>query len=59
VPFFERLKRGTKPSRRMSRTKAFLKYAEEPPAEVLVAIDDKTDALSRRRSSATVHAGRL
>lgn len=31
----------------MSRTEAFLKYAEEHPSEVLEAIDDKTDALIR------------
>ncbi len=47
VPLFERVKRGIKASPRMSRTEAFLKYAEEHPDEVLVAIDDKTDALIR------------
>ena len=31
----------------MSRTEAFLKYAEERPAEVLNVIDDQTDALIR------------
>jgi len=31
----------------MSRTEAFLRYAEEHPAEVLNVIDDKTDALIR------------
>jgi hypothetical protein len=31
----------------MSRTEAFLDYAEEHPDEALVAIDDKTDALIR------------
>jgi hypothetical protein len=41
------VKRGIKASPRMSRTEAFLKYAEEHPDEVLVAIDDKTDALIR------------
>jgi hypothetical protein len=44
---FERVKRSIKASPRMSRTEAFLKYAEEHPDEVLVAIDDKTDALIR------------
>jgi hypothetical protein len=47
VPLFERVKRSIKASPRMSRTEAFLHYAEEHPDEVLVAIDDKTDALIR------------
>jgi hypothetical protein len=47
VALFERVKRGIKASPRMSRTEAFLKYAEEHPSDVLVAIDDKTDALIR------------
>jgi hypothetical protein len=47
VALFERVKRSIKASPRMSRTEAFLKYAEEHPHEVLVAIDDKTDALIR------------
>jgi hypothetical protein len=47
VALFERVKRGIKASPRMSRTEAFLKYAEEHPDEVLVAIDDKTDAMIR------------
>ena len=44
---FERVKRSIKASPRMSRTEAFLKYAEEHPAEVLNVIDDQTDALIR------------
>lgn len=47
VSLFERVKRSIKASPRMSRTEAFLQYAEEHPDEVLVAIDDKTDALIR------------
>lgn len=47
VPLFERVKRSIKATPRMSRTEAFLKYSEEHPDEVLVAIDDKTDALIR------------
>jgi len=47
VALFERVKRSIKASPRMSRTESFLKYAEEHPGEVLVAIDDKTDALIR------------
>jgi hypothetical protein len=31
----------------MSRTEAFLHYAEENPDEVLAAVDDKTDAMIR------------
>jgi hypothetical protein len=31
----------------MSRTEAFLQYAEENPDDVLAAVDDKTDALIR------------
>ena len=31
----------------MSRTEAFLNYAEENPDDVLAAADDKTDALIR------------
>jgi hypothetical protein len=47
VSLFERVKRGIKATPRMSRTEAFLKYAEEHPDEVLAGIDAKTDALIR------------
>jgi uncharacterized FlaG/YvyC family protein len=47
APMFERVKRSIKGSARISRTEAFLQYAEEHPSEVLDAIDDKTDALIR------------
>ena len=47
VALFERVKRGIKASPRMSRTEAFLHYAEENPDDVLVATEDKTDALIR------------
>jgi hypothetical protein len=47
VALFERVKRGIKASPRMSRTEAFLHYAEENPADVLDSMDDKTDALIR------------
>ncbi len=47
VALFERVKRGIKASPRMSRTEAFLHYAEENPDDVLAATDDKTDALIR------------
>jgi hypothetical protein len=42
----------------MSRTEAFLHYAEEHPDEVLVAIDDKTDALIRELEEQERHARR-
>jgi hypothetical protein len=47
VPLFERVKRSIKATPRMSRTEAFLHYAEEHPAEVLEMIEDKTEALIR------------
>jgi hypothetical protein len=47
VALFERVRRGIKASPRMSRTEAFLHYAEENPDDVLAAADDKTDALIR------------
>jgi hypothetical protein len=47
VPLFERVKRSIKASPRMSRTESFLKYAEENASEVLIALDDRTDALIR------------
>jgi hypothetical protein len=47
IALFERVKRGIKASPRMSRTEAFLHYAEENPDDVLAAVDDKTDALIR------------
>jgi hypothetical protein len=44
---WERVKRGIRGSPRMSRTEAFLKYAEEHPGELLVDLDERTDALIR------------
>lgn len=52
VALFERVKRGIKASPRMSRTEAFLHYAEENPDDVLASADDKTDALIRRELEA-------
>lgn len=40
VPLFERVKRSIKGTPRMTRTEAFLKYAEEHPTEVLADTDD-------------------
>jgi hypothetical protein len=47
VYLFERVKRQIKGSDRMSRTEAFLKYAEEHPDEELAALEDRTDAMIR------------
>jgi hypothetical protein len=47
VPLFERVRRGIKASPRVSRTEAFLEYAEEHPGEVLDVIEDKTETLIR------------
>ncbi|HEX7666659.1 MAG TPA: hypothetical protein VF407_19160 [Polyangiaceae bacterium] len=47
APLFERVRRGIKATPRMSRTEAFLKYAEEHPSETLADVDDATDALIR------------
>jgi hypothetical protein len=47
VPLFERVRRGIKATPRMSRTEAFLEYAEQHPGEVLDVIEDKTEALVR------------
>jgi len=47
VALFERVKAGIKGSARETRTEAFLRYAEENPDEVLVALDDKTEAVIR------------
>jgi uncharacterized FlaG/YvyC family protein len=44
---FERVRRGIKGSARMTRTEAFLRYAEEHPDEVLSVIDDKTERIIR------------
>jgi hypothetical protein len=59
---FERVKRGIKGSARETRTEAFLRYAEEHPDEVLVAIDDKTDQvirdLERQQREVTRHMRR-
>jgi hypothetical protein len=47
VSLWERVKRSIRGSDRMSRTEAFLEYAESHPEEVLQALDDRTDALVR------------
>jgi hypothetical protein len=44
---FERVKSHIRGTDRMSRTEAFLHYAEEHPEEVLVSIEDRADALVR------------
>lgn len=45
VPLWNRVKRGIKAGPRISRTDAFLLYAEEHPEEVYADMDDATDAL--------------
>ena len=47
VALFERVKGKIKGSDRMSRTEAFLHYAEEHDREVLETIEDRTDAMLR------------
>jgi hypothetical protein len=47
VPLFERVKRSIKGSARMSRTEAFLKYAEENPHEVFEIVEEKTERMIR------------
>jgi chromosome segregation ATPase len=47
VAVFNRVRRSIKASERMSRTEAFLHYAEKHPDEVLLVIGDRTDALIR------------
>jgi hypothetical protein len=44
---FERVKRSIKATPRMSRLDQFLRYAEEHPDEVLLSIEDKTEAVIR------------
>jgi hypothetical protein len=46
-PLFERVKKGIKSTPRMTRTEAFLLWAEQHPAEVLAALEDKTEAVIR------------
>lgn len=45
VPLFDRVKRQIKGSGRISRTEAFLQYAEENPSEHYHGIEGTTDAL--------------
>jgi hypothetical protein len=44
---WERVKRGIKGSPRESRTERFLRYVEENPGELLLVLEDRTDALVR------------
>jgi hypothetical protein len=47
VPLWERVKRSIHGSDRMSRAEIFMKYAEEHPEDVLLILEDRTDALVR------------
>ena len=53
ISLFDRVRRGIKASPRMSRTEAFLKYAEENPDELLGMVDDQVDALVHEFESRT------
>ena len=44
---WERVKARIRGTDRMTRSEAFLRYAEEHPAEVLEGIEDRTDAMIR------------
>ena len=56
VSLWERVKRSIRGSDRMSRTEAFLEYAESHPDEVLEAIEDRTDALVRELEARELEA---
>lgn len=63
IPLFDRVRRQIRGSARISRTEAFLHYAEEHPHEVLEVLEDKTDALvreleARERKAARAHRTR-
>jgi hypothetical protein len=47
VPLWRRVKAGIRGTARMSRTEAFLHYAQEHPGEILEALQDRTDVLVR------------
>lgn len=47
VPVFEQVKRSIKATPRMSRTEAFLQWAEEHPSEVILAMEDNVETLIR------------
>jgi hypothetical protein len=61
APLFDRVKRSIKGSPRMSRSEAFLKYAETHPDELLVASRDVADEhvreLERREREVAKEAG--
>jgi hypothetical protein len=59
VPLFDRVKGSIRGSDRMSRTEAFLKYAEEHPDEQYEVLEARTDALIREleaRERRSAHA---
>lgn len=47
IALWQRVKRGIKGSPRESRTERFLRYVEEHPDELLLVLEDRTDALVR------------
>jgi hypothetical protein len=60
VSLWKRVRKGIKGSPRMSRTEAFMQYAEENPHELLETLDDVTDRmvreLERKERAAAQHA---
>jgi len=58
VSLWERVKRSIRGSDQMSRTEAFLEYAESHPEEVLEAIEDRTDVLVRELEAREREAAR-
>lgn len=55
---FHRVKRSIKATPRMSRSEAFLKYAEENPHDVFEVIEQKTDRMIRELESQHAQAAR-
>jgi hypothetical protein len=58
VALFERVGRKIKGSDRMTRTEAFLHYAEEHPNEVLLSMDDRTEETIRELEKQAAKAER-
>ena len=56
VTVWERVKRSIKATPRMSRTEAFLRWAEEHPGDVLEALEHKADTLVRELEAKELEA---
>jgi hypothetical protein len=59
VPLFERVKRGIKAPPRMSRTEAFLHYAEANPNEVVDVLEEGAAAVIRELEKKEREAARV